>query len=151
MEGRWSQGAGQGEKRRSHSRPHFRSAQPRLPGLEQHCFPAWAPSILTPPPASRRHSPNRNRLLYEGVSGRARNAKPGNRREPEPPPQYRKNRWVAAEEEGGAGGQRAELTRKTPAQCGEALRSKGASKTVVIIFLFPFQFGLFLVLGVVLV
>lgn len=43
------------------------------------------------------------------------------------------------------------MTRKTLAQCGEAQEAKGEFKTVVIIFQFPFQFELFLVLGVLLV
>ena len=97
------EGAGQRKKRTPHSCPRFRPAQPRLPGPGPLCLPVKAPSILTPPPASRRHSPNRNRLLCEGVSGRARNAKPGNRREPEPPPQHRKSCSEAAEEEEGVG------------------------------------------------
>lgn len=75
--------------------------------------------VFTSLTLAKIQSPNRNRLLYEGVSGRARNAKPGNRREPEPPPQHRKGCSVACGGGVGAGGQRAELrTYETPAQCG---------------------------------
>lgn len=146
-------GGGAEGERRPHGRSRARPAWPR-PGPARRCLLAQAPSILTPPPASRRHSPNRNRLLSEGVSGRARNAKLGNRREPEPPPQHRKSRRAAAEAgsrgvAGGGGraeGQRAELrTYGTPAQCGEAREAKEASKAVDKIFLFPFHFGPFFV------
>jgi hypothetical protein len=107
-EWRWSQGAGRKTGHGPHRRPPFRSAPPRPAGPAWHSLPARSPSILTPPPVSRRHSPNRNRLLGKGVSGRARTAKPGNLREPEPSLLYRKTVWRARRREGGGTrGQRA--------------------------------------------
>ncbi|XP_013361142.1 PREDICTED: putative SCAN domain-containing protein SCAND2P, partial [Chinchilla lanigera] len=70
-EGPWSRGAGPRESRRPRRGPRSRAAQPRPGGSVPRCRPAQAPSMLTPPPASRRHSPNRNRLPGRGVSGRA--------------------------------------------------------------------------------
>lgn len=94
-EWRWSQGAGRKKGHGPHRGPLFRSAPRRPAGPVRHSLPAQSPSILTPPPVSRRHSPNRNRLLGKGVSGRARTAKPGNLREPEPSLHYRKTVWRA--------------------------------------------------------
>lgn len=127
-EWRWSQGAGRKKKHCPHRGPRFRSAPRRSAGPIRRSLPAQSPSILTPPPVSRRHSPNRNRLLGKGVSGRARNAKPGNLREPEPSLQHRKTAGQQPRRKGGGAiGQRAELqARGTPARGGEALEAKGA-------------------------
>lgn len=121
-EWRWSQGAGRKKKHCLHRGPPFRSAQRRPAGPVRHSLPVQSPSILTPPPVSRRHSPNRNRLLGKGVSGRERTGKPGNLREPEPSLQYRKTAWREPRRKGGWGNRsKSDLrTRGTPARAGEA-------------------------------
>lgn len=98
---RWSQGAGRKKMHGPHRGARFRSAPRRPAGPVPHSLPAQSPSILTPPPVSRRHSPNRNRLLGKGVSGRAQNAKPGNLREPEPSLRHRKTAGQPPRRKGG--------------------------------------------------
>lgn len=112
-------------------------ALPPGPGsLHPHPSPSFPPPLTEPEPAAMR-----------------RGFRPGAERKTREPPRTGTASTTPEEPPGGcggvgggAGGQRAELrTRGTPAQCAQAREAQGPSKAEVIVSVFPFQFGVFLV------
>lgn len=113
---------------------------PGLGSLHPHPSPSFPPPLTEPEPAAIR-----------------RGFRPGAESKTREPPRTGTASTIPEEPLGGCGGggwggrSKSRVDSQNACAVWRGLRSKGASKTVVIIFLFPFQFGLFLVLGVVLV